>query len=206
MENFTKANFRIATGVSRETLSKLPAYVDLLQKWQGQMNLVSPKSLREVWSRHLYDSAQLFSYIQNENSGVLDLGSGAGFPGLVLSIMGAKNVVLIESSQKKCSFLREVIRVTASDAEVFAGRVEEYPDAGPSCFITARALAPLDSLLALSYPLLSEGSRCLFLKGKNHMRELMEVSENIRTRFEIYDSLSNEEGKVLFYKSEKNFL
>ena len=106
MENLSGADFHSATGVSRETLDKLSLYVDLLIKWQGQINLVGQSSLGGVWGRHMLDSAQIFTYIINQNKSLLDLGSGAGFPGLVLSIMGVSNIVLIESSQKKCAFLK----------------------------------------------------------------------------------------------------
>lgn len=164
--------FHSKTGVSRETLDKLSLYVDLLIKWQGQINLVGPNSLKDVWARHMLDSAQIFPYIVNQNKRVLDLGSGAGFPGLVLSIMGASNVVLLESSQKKCAFLKEVVRQTSCNAVVFNGRIEKYPVLGSAYYITSRALASLETLLFLSHPLLSDGGQCLFLKGKSYEQEL----------------------------------
>ena len=98
---FSEINFKRMTGVSRETLEKLSIYVDLLSKWQLSMNLVGSSTLEEVWSRHILDSAQIFPYIDRQNGLVLDLGAGAGFPGLVLSIMGVSGLVLIESSTKK---------------------------------------------------------------------------------------------------------
>ena len=191
-EEFSESDFRLATGVSRETLSKLSIYVNLLKQWQKQINLVSSNSLGGVWCRHIFDSAQIFSYIANQNQGVLDLGSGAGFPGLVLSIMGTKNVVLIESSQKKCSFLREVVRQTACDAKIFNGRVEEYPVLGSSYYVTSRALAPMETLFALSYPLLSSGGRCLFLKGKNYEHELTRSQKKWSMDFQVHRSKTDQ--------------
>ena len=117
----SKEAFADLTDVSRETLDKLSAYVDLLIKWQRRINLVGPNTVADVWRRHLLDSAQLYSHLADPKARLLDLGSGAGFPGLVLSILGAKDVTLIESNQKKCSFLGEVIRQTGCAAQVFKG-------------------------------------------------------------------------------------
>ena len=172
METFSKSSFQDVTGVSRETLEKLSLYVDLLQKWQVRFNLVGPSTLQNIWRRHMLDSSRLFPYITKGVGSVLDLGSGAGFPGLVLSIMGLSNVVLLESNRKKCAFLKEVIRETACDTTVFNGRVEKYSKLRSAQYVTSRALASLDDLLIMSYPLLGYGGRCLFLKGVRYEEEL----------------------------------
>ena len=124
------------------------------------------------WRRHFLDSAQIYDFINNRGGRLLDLGCGAGFPGLVLAIMGVKNVTLVDSSQKKCSFLREVIRQTSCDATVFNGRIQDYPEKKIVDYLTARALAPLQDLLDMAYPLLAKGGKCLFLKGQNYEQEL----------------------------------
>ena len=172
METFSKSSFQDVAGVSRETLEKLSLYVDLLQKWQVRFNLVGPSTLQNIWRRHMLDSSRLFPYITKGIGSVLDLGSGAGFPGLVLSIMGLPNVVLLESNRKKCGFLKEVIRETACNTTVFNGRVEEYSKLHSAQYVTSRALASLDDLLIMSHPLLASSGSCLFLKGERYEEEL----------------------------------
>ena len=177
--------------VSRETREKLIVYIDLLAKWQRRINLVGPKTMQDVWRRHVLDSAQLYKFVNNKGGPLLDLGSGGGFPGLVLSIMGVSNIALLESSQKKCSFLGEVIRQTGCDAVVFKGRIEDYPIKNAGKLITARALAPLEDLLEWSYPLLAVGGECLFLKGKNYEDELTSSGKRWTMEVKIHPSLSD---------------
>ena len=177
--------------VSHETLDRLTFYLELLHKWQKSINLVGPNTLADAWRRHILDSAQLFAHIDNPNDLVCDLGSGAGFPGLVLAMMGAKNIVLMESNQKKCSFLGEVIRQTGCSATVFNGRIEDYPEPNTANFITARALAPLDDLCGWSYPLLAPGGKCLFLKGETYEQELTLCQKKWNMEVKIHPSLIN---------------
>jgi 16S rRNA (guanine527-N7)-methyltransferase len=177
MKHLSGPAFRDATGVSRETFDKLSLYVDLLIRWQDHTNLVSRGSLNDVWSRHVFDSIQIYPHLLDKNVITLDFGSGAGFPGLVLAIMGVPNVVLIESNKKKCSFLKEVVRQTDCEAEVFVGRVQEYRPPTLAKYITSRALASLESLLLMSYPLLHEGGSCLFLKGESYEQELTQAKK-----------------------------
>ena len=188
MEYLSGSGFCDAAGVSRETYDKLSLYVDLLIKWQGHINLVSPRSLKDVWRRHMFDSVQILSHVSGDNASLLDLGSGAGFPGLVLSILGVENVVLVEPSQKKCSFLKEVVRQTGCGATVFSGRAEEYPVLKLASYITSRALAPLGVLLSMSHPLLAEGGRCLFLKGESYEQELTRSQKRWSMEVEIHPS------------------
>ena len=192
MEYLSGPGFCSAAGVSRETYDKLSLYASLLTKWQGHINLVSPDSLKDVWRRHMFDSAQIFSHVSNKQTRLVDLGSGAGFPGLVLSIMGVAGVVLVESSQKKCSFLKEVVRQTASCATVFVGRVEEYPELNSADYITSRALASLDALLLMSAPLLANGGRCLFLKGARYEQELTQSRKRWSMDVTIHPSNAKE--------------
>ena len=188
--------FAQSINVSRETLDNLTLYVELLNKWQRRINLVGPKTLSEVWQRHIFDSAQLHTYIDNFGGPLFDLGSGAGFPGLVLSIMGIPNITLLESNQKKCSFLGEVIRQTSCTAKVFKGRLEDYPDKKMADIVTARALAPLADLLAWSYPLLSEGGKCLFLKGENYEQELTTVEKKWTMEVQIHPSKADNNSET----------
>jgi 16S rRNA (guanine527-N7)-methyltransferase len=192
MEYLSGPGFCDAAGVSRETYDKLSLYVSLLTKWQEHINLVSPGSLKDVWRRHMFDSAQLLSHVSGKQTRLVDLGSGAGFPGLVLSILGVADVVLVESNQKKCSFLKEVARQTASHAAVFVGRVEEYPEFNSANYITSRALASLDVLLLMSHPLLANGGRCLFLKGKSYEQELTQSRKRWNMDVTIHPSNAKE--------------
>jgi 16S rRNA (guanine527-N7)-methyltransferase len=188
MEYLSGSGFCDVAGVSRETYDKLSLYVDLLIKWQGHINLVSPGSLKDVWRRHVFDSIQILSHVSGDQASLLDLGSGAGFPGLVLSILGVESVVLVESNQKKCSFLKEVVRQTGCGASVFAGRAEEYPVLKLANYITSRALAPLEALLSMSHPLLADGGRCLFLKGESYEQELTRSQKRWSMEVEIHPS------------------
>ena len=169
---YTAYAFQSDTGVSRETLGRLEAYVALLTKWQRRMNLVGSRSLGDVWRRHMLDSAQLLDLGPAGARVWVDVGSGAGFPGLVLAALGCGKVFLVEKDARKCVFLREAVRLLEADAEVVESRIEEIGESRqedrpfpPPQVITARALAPLDRLLAMVAPLCGTETVCLFPKG-----------------------------------------
>ena len=187
---FTKNDFAKNIYVSRETLKKLDKYSELVIQWQKQVNLIGPSTLGDIWCRHMLDSAQLFNLINNKNAKIIDLGSGAGFPGLVLSIMGSSNIVLLESNKKKCRFLSEAIRTTNCKAVVHNGRIEAYKNEGDLDYIIARALAPLDRLIKLSFSLNRGQGRCLFLKGRNYEQELTQAEKKWNMDVKIHKSLS----------------
>ena len=164
----TPEEFRAETGVSRETLARLVTYAALLAKWQRTINLVAASTLPDLWRRHMLDSAQLAGLAQGEVW--VDLGSGAGFPGMVLAIMGVGAVHLIESDQRKAAFLAEVAARTGTEVAIHAVRVEALTRAqiGPSGadVVTARALAPLPKLLELAVSLAGAGCNFLFPFGR----------------------------------------
>lgn len=178
----TADGFRDVSNVSRETLDRLQAYLDLLIHWQRRINLVGPSSLADPWRRHFLDSWQLLRHIPDDAKTLADLGSGAGFPGLVLSILGVPGVHLVDSDERKGVFLREAIRITGATAQVITARIEDFPHGFPADFradvVTSRALAPLSDLLALSRPILSTYGVCLFMKGRNVEQELTESAKN----------------------------
>jgi len=204
----TPANFRVLTGVSRETLARLEAYADLLIRWSKAVNLVSRDSLHDLWRRHFYDSAQLWPLLpavaEDRRRVVLDLGSGAGFPGMVLSILGSDDVHLVESDQRKVMFLREVAREVGSDAHIHGVRVEKLPRF-PVDVVTARAFAPLDRLLGEAAPFLdpaqaSNGrapARGVFLKGKRAEEELTAARKAWQMNVEKVPSRSDPSGTIL---------
>ncbi len=182
--------------VSRETLNRLRAYVDLLARWNARINLVSPGSLADVWRRHILDSAQLIRHIDRSVRVLVDLGSGAGLPGTILAILGVPEVHVIEADQRKAAFLREAARVTDTSITVHPARIEAVK-AFPADVITARALAPVVQLLAWSAPFLGESTVCLFLKGQSLRDELTAAQGKWIMRTQILASLSDPTGHIL---------
>jgi 16S rRNA (guanine527-N7)-methyltransferase len=161
--------------VSRETLERLDIYVALLAKWRKTINLISETSFADVWTRHIADSAQLLSFARNAKIWV-DMGSGAGFPGMVVAIQlagtaGAR-VHLIESDQRKCGFLREIARATGAPVEIHNERIEIAATGITDIVdvVTARALAPLPRLIALAKIWLDDGAVGIFPRGKTGMQ------------------------------------
>lgn len=174
-------------GVSRETLEQLEIYERELLRWQKVKNLVAPSTLDNLWQRHFADSAQLLR-LRPKARVWADLGSGAGFPGLVIAILlkgqAGALVHLIESDHRKCAFLRELARTTSSPAIVHNGRVETVlAELQNIEIVTARALAPLNSLISLAMPALEEGATGLFLKGQDVEEEL--TGDPIFSRVEL---------------------
>lgn len=182
--------------VSRETMERLETYVRLVEKWQPRVNLVSPASLADIWVRHIWDSAQLALFVPENSSRLVDVGSGAGFPGLVLSILTNAECHLVESDQKKAIFLSTVIRECGLSARVHNDRIEVLPCLDADV-ITARALAPLDRMLPLLKHQLRPGTRCLFLKGAKAEIELAALGTPTNLTWRLHPSLTNPNGSVI---------
>jgi 16S rRNA (guanine527-N7)-methyltransferase len=157
--------------VSRETLAELDRFAALLLRWNSKVNLVARTDEPFLWVRHIADSLQLAPLMTPRPERAIDLGSGAGFPGLILALATGVLFDLIEADQRKAAFLREAARVTSAPVRIHPIRIEaaQLP---PAPLITARAVAPLPKLLALAAPLLAPGGMCLFLKGANADAEL----------------------------------
>lgn len=184
--------------VSRETISRLQIYHDLLVKWQKAINLVSPKTIEDIWSRHFTDSAQLAGYLK-VGAKVTDLGSGAGFPGLVLAIMRPDlEMILIESDNRKSEFLKNVSRETKTSVTVYNDRVEKILGVNGAIpdVITARAFAPLPVILEM-IPANCRGADFLLLKGKTALDEVAEAAKTFD--FECVDmpSRTDNDAKIL---------
>lgn len=186
----------VLAGLSDTVRDKLATHLALLEKWQPKINLVGGRTLAEAWTRHVADSAQLFPLLDDPAAPITDLGSGAGFPGLVLAHLGASNMRLVESDQRKAVFLREVIRETGTSAEVVAARAETLAPASARV-VTARALAALPKLLDLAVPLLQDGGYCLFLKGRDAERELTESRKSWIMQVERVASATDPHASVL---------
>jgi 16S rRNA (guanine527-N7)-methyltransferase len=201
-------DFVRAFHVSRETIDKLLAYEALLRQWQKTINLVAPSTLDAVWSRHFADSAQLLALAPPDAKRWLDLGSGAGFPGLVLAIMlagrdGAK-VTLIESDTRKAAFLGEVARRTGAPVDIRPERIEKaatQAKLGPVDVITARALAPLPRLLELVAPAFSDRTTGLFLKGREAEAEIDAAKERWDFASELHPSLTDSSGRIVVIRA-----
>jgi 16S rRNA (guanine527-N7)-methyltransferase len=157
--------------VSRETEDKLQQLVGLLLRWSRSINLTAQADGGEIWRRHILDSLQLSPFLTRRSAPGIDLGSGAGFPGLVLAIATGWRFHLIEADQRKATFLREAARITSAPVTVHAQRIESLVLPRASV-VTARALAPLPRLLELAAPFLDQNGVCLFLKGKTANDEL----------------------------------
>ncbi len=182
--------------VSRETIERLAVYLELLARWQATVNLVGGSTLADPWRRHVLDSGQLWQFWPHGARRLVDLGSGAGLPGLVLAILGAPEAHLIESDRRKAAFLREAARATGAGVTVHACRIEAAPPLEAEV-VTARALAPLSVLIGLTYRFIGPASLCLFLKGRTAADELGEARRQWRMAVETHPSLTDPESSIL---------
>jgi 16S rRNA (guanine527-N7)-methyltransferase len=199
-EPFGPEAFAQATGVSRETLARLKSFAGLLEDWNARHNLVSARSLEDVWQRHMLDSAQLAAFIPDAAKSLVDLGSGAGFPGIVLATILRERegfrAVLYESTAKKCAFLTEVATRLSLKVDVLNARMEAAKRE-PFDVITARACAPLDKLLGYAQHFAGPNTVCLFLKGQNLEAELTKARKSWRMKALRHQSRSDPSGTIL---------
>ena len=202
--------------VSHETLEKLVIYFDLLNVWQKKMNLVSNNSLENAESRHFLDSAQLYIFCKNLNGNIIDFGTGAGFPGAVLSILGASKIFLVESNKKKCNFLTKLKKETNSNFYIVNSRIENLEFLEPS-LIVSRALTSTKNLLLFSIDHMLKSKKInskkeaiknlpnlLFLKGKRFKEEINDIPKNLKIKFQTFPSITSAESRILLY--DKNIL
>lgn len=191
--------------VSRETEDRLDSIVALLEKWQRTINLVAPATLPQIWTRHVADSLQLVP-LAGEASRWVDLGSGGGFPGLVVGAVLAErpdaDVTLIESDSRKAAFLREAARIAELPVTVLPARIEQVAPriAAGVEVVSARALAPLPKLLPLAESFIAQGALGLFLKGQDVDNELTETSKSWNVEASIVESRTDRSGRVLIVR------
>jgi 16S rRNA (guanine527-N7)-methyltransferase len=188
--------FARVTGVSRETLERITTYVELLELWNRRINLIGRNTMGDIWRRHILDAAQLYPLLPARTRILVDLGSGAGLPGLVLALMGVPEVHLIESDQRKAVFLREACRITGIAATVHAERIEKTPQFVADV-ITARALTDLGELLEFASRFVGNRTLCLFPKGETADAELAAASHHWRMKVERVRSRSDPGGVIL---------
>jgi 16S rRNA (guanine527-N7)-methyltransferase len=191
-----EADFVQKVPVSRETLDRLRCYVDLLEKWNRRINLVAPATLPAAWTRHLLDSAQLFALLPPAAGTLIDLGSGAGLPGLILAILGIEDVHLVESDTRKAVFLQEAARMTGTKVTIHPRRIEAMPPLSAD-LITARAVAPLPALLDYATRFLRPGGACYFLKGATVSSELTEAQKSWHMVASLIPSRSEAAGVIV---------
>jgi 16S rRNA (guanine527-N7)-methyltransferase len=190
------------TPVSRETSARLDRFVELLLSWQGHTNMIARSTVPVLWTRHIADSLQLIDLAPRAKTWI-DLGSGAGFPGVVvacaLADAGGANIHLVESIGKKATFLREAVQATGAPAIVHAMRVEDFVDKAPESpdVVTARALAPLPKLLTLAYPLLKRGALGLFPKGQDVASELTDAAKYWKIDASLIASRTDEKAQIV---------
>lgn len=187
--------------VSRETLDRLALLESELRRWQAIKNLVGPATLDHIWDRHIVDSLQLLD-LAPEARTWLDLGSGAGFPGLVLAIAGHERglkVHLVESNSRKCAFLRHIARLTGAQATIHEARLETIIPGfiGKADVVSARALASLTKLLEWTEPLLKAGTMGLFPKGRDADIELTEAAKRWKFKADVLPSQTDSEARII---------
>ena len=195
--------FAEALKVPRETIHRLARYAEMLAHWQARTNLVAPSTLPSLWSRHFADSAQLRALAPDARLW-LDLGSGAGFPGLVIAVLEAGRpdfrMHLVESNQKKCAFLAEVARETAAAVDIHCMRIEELAESAQSLepdVVSARALAALPRLLEFASPFFGPGTRGLFLKGREAEAEIEAARADWHFVPRLHPSLTSRDSHIV---------
>lgn len=181
--------------VSREINEKLVEYEKLLEKWNKQINLISKSTSNDIKQRHLVDSMQLLNYIDNKEISVLDLGSGAGLPGIILSICGVKKVILVECDERKAAFLLQASKISSNLIEVKNNRIENLNNL--SCnIIVSRALTDLTSIFNYCKNI-EVKEKFLLHKGKTYESEIDEAGKHWLFKIKIHDSITSKEGKIL---------
>lgn len=200
VNDINELQLAVGVDVSRETMSKLEKYLEILLKWNPKINLVSKNTIETAWKRHFVDSAQLIKHVPDFHKWA-DIGSGAGFPGMVIAILAAElypesEIHLIESDQRKCAFLRNVSRETSVRPIIHNCRIEEFKD-DEFDIVSARALASVELLLQYSEKLLSQQGKCLFLKGRQCDTELTEAQKTWNFEYDKISGSSEDDGIIL---------
>lgn len=199
IEREDRAAFLAANDVSRETLGRLDRIISELDVWRQKSNLIGPKEWPQIWTRHVGDSWQLLDHLP-ESARVVDLGSGAGFPGLIIAAARpAGHVTMMESVGKKCVFLRAAIEAAGLNASVYQGRIEAAPPIKAD-YVTARAFAPMPQLLEYASPWLRKGATGVFPKGERWKEELTEARQRWNFAYEAIPSRSGGSGVILIVR------
>ena len=190
-------------GVSRESVARLEILVAVMQTWQSRINLIAPSTVPEIWTRHILDSAQLLPLIHKNILAIADLGSGGGFPSLVLAAIQPAPVHMFESNAKKSAFLAEALRQMGVKGFVYTQRLEQrkpLKDLPQVQLVTARAFAPLSELLGYAEPFFAKGAIGLFHKGQDVDAELTEAAKSWNITAQKHSSLTDSQAVILEVK------
>ena len=188
--------------VSRETISKLEIYAECLIEWQSKFNLIGKSTINSLWHRHILDSIQLVSTIPEDFQSLMDIGTGAGLPGLILAIYYnqlGKDIYLVDSNKKKCTFLDHVATRCSVDVKIYAERLQDLKvkDSFKVDVITARAFASIDNIMSLSRPYTHKKTKYLLQKGVNAKSELTNAKISSKLRVEFINSVTQENSYIL---------
>lgn len=206
-ELINRETFVSRFNVSRETVELLDIYHAHVLRWQPAVNLIARRTLDEIWHRHFADCAQLAPLVPEHARTLVDLGSGGGFPGMVLAVLlrdKSLKVTLLESDQRKAAFLRDLARAVEIDLVVLSTRIEtdaSVRSVGKADVVTARALAPLDRLLALAAPFCCVSSLCIFPKGRDVASELEVAQRDWRFAVELVQSETDGEARIALVRN-----
>ena len=197
-------------GIAKPQMQRLEIYLSLLVKWNKAINLVGPSTLQDPWRRHIADSLQLVRFISesknhtaiSRDDEILDLGAGAGLPGMILAIATGQRVTLVESNQKKANFLTTVSRETQTNVSVVCQRIEAV-DPAPYQTIVSRALAPMSTLIEMSRPFISTDSILIFPKGDKVEEELTESAKKWILTYKMHPSDTDPRGQIVVISNVK---
>ena len=189
-------------GLTTLQLEQTEKYIEELLEFNKHTNLVGKSTLKNIWERHVADCLQLSFFIERKNLKIFDLGTGAGLPGIPLSILGYQNIFMIDSVGKKIDFIRSVIKKLSLSAKTEKKRIENL-NIGRADLIISRALAPLHKLLSYSLLLSNKNTTSLFLKGRNVYNEIEISKKSYHFNYEVFKSVSSKEGCVLKIKNLK---
>ena len=195
-KNITLSEIKKFCDLNSSQITNLEDFVLLLLQENQNFNFIGKSTIEDIWNRHILDSAQLLKFIENKNLKFADFGTGAGFPGVVLSILGLKEIHLVEKSFRKCDFLRKAKLLSQNRVFIHQAKLEELPATTFDC-ILSRALAPLDKLIAYSQKFLKKDGYCLFLKGKNLEKELEVAKKLFNFEYETYESATSPESTII---------
>ncbi len=187
---------------------KIQKYIDLLLEWNKKINLIGASTIDDIHNRHILDCKQILDYVsENEMNNCCfgDFGSGAGLPGIILSIYGVKNIYLLEKSYRKCEFLNEAKKISDNKISIINGNIFELKHLKFD-IIVSRALASLDKLFTMVQPFLKQNTKCIFLKGEKYKIEIEEALKTWNFDYELYDSKTSDSGKVVIVKNIKKII
>ncbi len=186
----------LESNVSRETFSRFRIHLENLEKWQKKTNLVSRETIPDAWHRHILDSYQLTLIISDKTKKIIDIGSGAGFPGMILAYCGYSNVHLVESNKKKILFLKEIARINHAQVKIHHQKIQDFKSPNTDIIIS-RALSSLKNLFELSEPFTQKTTSCIFLKGQNYNQEINEANIDWSFDYHTAPSITSSQSHII---------